>query len=173
MPRGRKPKPREVREVEGNPGRRPLPPPATGDDKPLGDPPTRFGPADLVDDFALRDYWAEAANDLPWLRQADRMLAEHICIARRQVEVASTAVPVLLARVSRPAAGGRPATPEDVQMLKACLRAINSGRADLLRMMAEAGALPSTRARFCSPADADDKPAHERFFKPTIVGKAS
>ena len=125
--RGRKPKLRVVRELEGNPGKRPLPPPDPSE-QPLG-----REPQGLTD--GERATWRKVARECPWLRRADRVLVELFCRSWLQLTVADRRLVKLVAE------GG------DLQMIAALQKMVDHARASCLRMLAEMGATAASRAR--------------------------
>ncbi len=144
MPIGRKPKPRELRVIDGNPGRRPLPLPDPSTE-PLGRAPQGLSEVE-------RATWARVRRECPWLRKADRMLVETYCRAWFQMVVADRRL------VRTVLADG------DTDRIAALQKMLDRARDAALRMMAEMGATATSRARVrgCVSHEADD-PA-ERFF---------
>ena len=123
--RGRKPKPRVLKLLEGNPGKRPLPPPDPSDQA-LG-----RSPQGLTEQE--RATWRRVARDCPWLRRADRTLVELFCRSWLQLTVADRRLVKLVAE------GGGPLA--DLEKL------VSHARASCLRMLAELGATAASRAR--------------------------
>ncbi len=124
--RGRKPKLRVVRELEGNPGKRPLPP-QDPSDQALGRVPQGLTEGE-------RATWRRVARECPWLRRADRALVELFCRTWLQLTVADRRLVKLVAE-----GGGGPLA--DLEKL------VSHARASCLRMLAEMGATAASRAR--------------------------
>ena len=125
--RGRKPKPRVVKLLEGNPGKRPLPPPDPSDQA-LG-----RSPPGLTEQE--RATWRRMARDCPWLRRADRTLVELFCRSWMQLTVADRRLVKLVVE------GG------DLQTIAGLQKMVDHARASCLRMLAEMGATAASRAR--------------------------
>ena len=130
--RGRKPKLRVVRELEGNPGKRPLPP-KDPSDQALGRAPQGLTEGE-------RATWRRVARDCPWLRRADRVLVELFCRTWLQLTVADRRLVKLVAE-----GGGGPLA--DLEKL------VSHARASCLRMLAEMGATAASRARVVGEGD--------------------
>ena len=142
--RGRKPKPRELRVVEGNPGKRPLPPPDPSAE-PLGNAPRNLSEVE-------RATWARVRRDCPWLRRADRMLVETYCRSWFQMVVADR-------RLMRAVLADR-----DPSTIAALQKMLDRARDACLRMMAEMGATATSRARVQGGQRmAQDDPASKYF----------
>ena len=125
--RGRKPKPRVLKLLEGNPGKRPLPPPDPSD-RLLG-----RAPRGLTEQE--RETWRQVARECPWLRRADRALVELFCRSWMQLTVADRRLVTLVVK------GG------DLQMMAGLQKMVDHARASCLRMLAEMGATAASRAR--------------------------
>lgn len=128
---GRPRKPREVHEMNGVPGRRPLPPvdPATGE---LGNPPADLGDVEV-------GVWEQVRAECFWLKRADRQAVELLCRASLNMLMATRRVNGMLA-IDEP-------TADDVRLADVAQRSLNRARPDCIRMLAELGATPATRAR--------------------------
>ncbi len=146
---GRKPKPRELRVLEGNPGRRALPPPDIST-TPVGEPPPSLGGVE-------QSIWHTLAAECPWLREADRGLLELFTRSWLTMVVSQRRVVAIMAS-DAPGDGDR-------EMAELAQRAYASSRTDCLRMLAEMGATPATRAKVSQPSTLDADPS-DRFFKP-------
>ena len=131
--RGRKPKLRVVRELEGNPGKRPLPPPDPSDQA-LG-----RAPQGLTEQE--RATWRRVVRECPWLRRADRALVELFCRSWLQLTVADRRLVTLVVE------GG------DLQMMAGLQKMVDHARASCLRMLAELGATAASRARVVGAGD--------------------
>ena len=125
--RGRKPKLRVVRELEGNPGKRPLPP-KDPSDQALGRAPQGLTEGE-------RATWRRVARDCPWLRRADRALVELFCRSWLQLTVADRRLVTLVMQEG------------DLQTLAGLQKMVDHARAACLRMLAEMGATAASRAR--------------------------
>ena len=143
--RGRKPKLRVVRELEGNPGKRPLPP-KDPSDQALG-----RAPQGLTSEE--RETWRRVARECPWLRRADRALVELFSRSWLQLTVADRRLVTLVVK------GG------DLHALDGLQRMVNQARASCLRMLAEMGATATSRARVGAGDDGtrDDLAARKYF----------
>ena len=148
MPVGRKPKPRALRVLEGNPGRRPLPPPEPSP-KPLG-----RAPKELSDE--QRATWQWVSRECPWLRRADRLLVEAFCRSWTQMVVADRRLVELVE-------GGN-----DLKEFAVVQHMLNHARVACLRMMAEMGATVTSRARVTDFGRPEQEDPADRFF--TSVG---
>ncbi len=127
MKRGPKPKPLALKVVEGNPGKRRLPPPDPST-APLGKPPSELTQVE-------RAMWRRVARECPWLRKADRMLVETYCRAWIQMVVADRKLVQAVV------------VDADRSTLTPLQRMLDQARNACLRMMAEMGATASSRAR--------------------------
>ena len=145
MTRGRKPKPAELRIVEGNPGRRPLPV-KDPSEQPLGTAPSELHEIE-------RAAWRRVRRECPWLKRADRMLVEMFCRSWMQMVTADRRL------VDAVNSGG------DESEMRPLQRMLEQARTACLRMMAEMGATASSRARVKGFGDGDrrEDPA-ERYF---------
>ena len=144
--RGRKPKLRVVSELEGNPGKRPLPPPDPSDQA-LG-----RAPQGLTEQE--RATWRRVVRECPWLRRADRVLVELFCRSWLQLTVADRRLVTLVVE------GG------DLQMMAGLQKMVDHARASCLRMLAELGATASSRARVLSAGGAarEGDPVDRKYF---------
>ena len=125
--RGRKPKLRVVRELEGNPGKRPLPP-KDPSEQTLGRAPHGLTEGE-------RETWRRVARECPWLRRADRALVELFCRSWLQLTVADRRLVTLVMQEG------------DLQTLAGLQKMADHARAACLRMLAEMGATAASRAR--------------------------
>ena len=142
--RGAKPKPLELKVVDGNPGRRPLPGPDPSVN-PLGYAPRGFTKEQ-------RRAWNQVRRECSWLREADRMLVESFCRAWEQMVVVG---PELTAAVLAEA---------DPRRITALQRVVDRARDACLRMMAEMGATATSRARVRKQGEKPGKDPAERYF---------
>ena len=125
--RGRKPKPRVLKLLEGNPGKRRLPPPDPSDQV-LGRAPQGLTEVE-------RETWRRVTRECPWLRRADRALVELFCRSWMQLTVADRRLVKLVVE------GG------DLQMIAGLQKMVDHARGSCLRMLAEMGATAASRAR--------------------------
>ena len=144
--RGRKPKLRVVRELEGNPGKRPLPP-KDPSEQALGRAPHGLTEGE-------RETWRRVARECPWLRRADRALVELFCRSWLQLTVADRRLVTLVVE------GG------DLQMIAGLQKMVDHARASCLRMLAEMGATAASRARVLSAGGAvrEGDPVARKYF---------
>ena len=143
--RGRKPKPRALRAVEGNAGRRPLPPPDPSTE-PLGPAPKGLGTEGSQE-------WRRVGKECPWLRRGDRRLVELYCRSYRQVVLADRRLAKLLVEDDG-----------DLSRMLVLQRTCHHARTACLRMLAEMGATATSRARVRRP-DLEEAPdPAERYF---------
>ena len=144
--RGRKPKPRVLKLLEGNPGKRPLPPPDPSD-RLLGRAPHGLTEGE-------RETWRRVARECPWLRRADRALVELFCRSWLQLTVADRRLVTLVVE------GG------DLQMIAGLQKMVDHARASCLRMLAEMGATAASRARVLSAGGAvrEGDPVARKYF---------
>ena len=144
--RGRKPKPRVLKLLEGNPGKRPLPPPDPSD-RLLGRAPQGLTEGE-------RETWRRVARECPWLRRADRALVELFCRSWLQLTVADRRLVTLVVE------GG------DLQMMAGLQKMVDHARASCLRMLAEMGATAASRARVLSAGGAvrEGDPVARKYF---------
>ena len=137
-------KPRALRLLEGNPGRRPLPPPDPST-APLGFPPPRFA-------GVRRLAWLRVKRECPWLRRGDRMLVETFC---RSWVLMVTADDKLLDAVER----GAPE--KETRHLQSI---VDKSRAACLLMFGKMGATAESRARMVGTDESHEETPAEAFF---------
>ena len=144
--RGRKPKPRVLKLLEGNPGKRRLPPPDPSD-QPLGRAPQGLTEGEWAT-------WRRVVRECPWLRRADRVLVELFCRSWLQLTVADRRLVTLVVE------GG------DLQTMAGLQKMVDHARASCLRMLAELGATAASRARVLSAGGAarEGDPVDRKYF---------
>ena len=146
--RGRKPKPFDVRVVDGTRRKRPKqePDPAKG---PLGYAPTGMTKIE-------RGAWNMVRRECPWLRRADRTLIQIFCRSWYAMVLVDRRQARLILSNQHP----------DMKEIAVYQRVIEQNRAACLRMMAEMGATPTSRARVSAYGKEPDavSPA-EKYFQ--------
>ena len=138
--RGRKPKPRALRVLEGNPGKRPLPAEDLSANV-LGEaPPT-------LTQKLERDTWTQVRSELWWLREADRSLLEIYCKSWCQMELAHNRILVLLVSDA----------PSDEYL--ALQRLMDKSRDTCIRILSEVGGTTTSRVRVSRFGELETKPS--------------
>lgn len=145
MRTGRKPKPRELREVEGNSGSGPLPPPDPST-APLGPPPATLATHDD------RKIWRRIRHEYPWLKRADRHLVELLVGAITVLRLSDTKLRIAVLS-------------DDLRAAEAHRRIVNNARNDARRLLAEIGGTPASRVRIVGgDRKRDDDPTEREYF---------
>ena len=149
MVTGRKPKPRELRLVEGNPGKRPLPPPDPSQ-HPLGRVPPGLSEQH-------RKLWNRVKRELPWLKRGDRLVVELLVRTLVQLHVSDAAFFKALR-------GSDDAGP-DLSAAEFYRRAINNARNDARKLLSEVGGTAAVRTRLLlNPDSPVTDPVDDEYF---------
>ena len=146
MIRGRKLTPHALRVLEGNPQRRPLPPPDPSK-KELGTAVRSLNPPE-------QSIWRKVREECPWLKRADRFLVEAFARSWYQMVVADRKLIKLL----------QDGDDADPKTLTVTLQILDRARKACAQMMAEMGMTATSRARVLHKgSDEEEDPAAKYF----------
>ena len=154
MMRGRKPKTRQQHLINGNPGKRPLPP-IDPSKKTLGNPPPEIK-------GLQRKQWFWIRRECPWLRRADRKVVEVFCSAWEEMHISfekwKDLMGISVADMSD----------EQLKQLTLVQRSALTSRNTCINVLAELGATATSRTRVQQLSGWGKKknPA-DRFFGPS------
>jgi P27 family predicted phage terminase small subunit len=159
--RGRKPKPTAVKELEGNPGKRPLP-----EEEPHHEaPPPDFDlpPAELTGDLVAAAEWRRLAPVLrksKTVTEADRGSLIACCQQWSRYLEANKSVSSM---------GMVVRSPSGYPMPNPYIGITNKALGNLVRLWAELGLTPSSRSRVTAAEDPSDRDAFAEFDAPPIT----
>lgn len=148
-------KPEALRLVEGYADKRPPRPNVDAGLTPLGKPP----PAKLMPDKHARDAWRRVVQEAYWLTEADR---QALTVASHLTAMVIGSAADISAVQNPKDAGGIPPDPA------LALKVLSVATPNAIRMLAELGLTPASRARVLgqaqTPPDEADPPGGHKFF---------